>query len=101
MSSRIAPSGRGTRWRSSQLISGAATAAITPAAITGTTITFVSASSQTDPTRNSPTPTSSHAVKPTSRSQRGAARTPVSAAASMLMYSSAGRSPLRVARRGG
>ncbi len=37
-SSRIAASGRGTRWRWSHATSGAATAAMTPAAITGTTI---------------------------------------------------------------
>ena len=56
---------------------GEATAAITPAAITGRTIVCVSERIQTAPTRNRRTPTSSHAVRPRSRSQPGAARASV------------------------
>ena len=70
-----APAARGTRWRASQLTTGEATDAITAAAITGVTIVWVSAMSQTAPTISTPRPTSSHAVRPRSRSQPGAAET--------------------------
>ena len=56
---------------------------MTAAVIKGTTIVCVSVSSQTAPTRKSATPTSSHAVRPMSRSQPGAAKTPESSLASI------------------
>ena len=52
-SSSAAPKPRGTLWRASHATTGDATAAITPAAITGMTIVCVSDRIQTAPTRNS------------------------------------------------
>ena len=57
---------------------GDPTAATTAATITGTTITEVSVISQTDPTGNNAIPTSSHAIRPMSRSRWGTEKIPVS-----------------------
>ena len=73
-SSSTAATPRGTRWRASHATAGAHTAATTDAAIRGITIVWVSDRSQTMPTSSTKPPTSSQAVKPTSRSHRGAAR---------------------------
>src|SRR5215207_3359003 len=70
-----AAAARGSRPRDSHRTTGDATAATTPAVITGITIVSVSDSSQTAPTSSSVTPTRSHDVMPRSRSQPGAART--------------------------
>ena len=70
-SSSTAPSRRGTRCRSAQLMRGAATAATTAAVITGATIASVSDRIQTAPTTRRISPTSSQAVSPRSRSQPG------------------------------
>ena len=80
---KTAPSGRGIRWRFIQATSGEATAATTAAVITGATMVCVSEASQTRPTRSSATPTRSQEVRPTSLSQPGAAKTPVSSLASI------------------
>ena len=85
------PTSRGIRWRCSQATTGEATAATTAATITGTTITEVSAASQIAPPMNSPTPTSSHAISPTSRSHCGTVKIPLSCPGSISMYSSASR----------
>ena len=68
-----APPMRGTRCRSSQATIGIATVATMLAATSGPTIVAVAPSSQTKPTTRSANPTSSHDVRPRSRSQRGAA----------------------------
>ena len=81
-----APSARGRPRLFILRTSGEATAATTAAVMTGRTITCVNAISQMAPTRKTPTPTSSHAVKPTSRSQVGAAKTPVSSLGSISTY---------------
>ena len=83
--SRAAPSPRGTPCERSQATSGEATAATIPAASSGSTITFVSASSHTAPTRNTATPTSSQAVRPTSRSHGGTTKIWLSAPGSTSM----------------
>ena len=95
--SSAAPSPRGTRCSCSQATSGEATAATIPAVSSGSTITWVSASSHTIPTRNTATPTSSHAVSPTSRSHCGTVKIPVSWRGSISMYSSASPLALGVA----
>ena len=67
---------------------GVATAATTPAVITGNTIVSVRASSHTIPTSSTVTPTSSHAVRPRSRSHPGVANRPVSSRGSSSTTSS-------------
>ena len=69
-----APSARGTRWPCIQPTTGEATAATIPAASTGSTITWVSESSQMTPTSKTPRPTRSQAVSPAPRSQSGTRR---------------------------
>src|SRR5436190_14900973 len=96
-----APSARGTPRPLSQATRGEATEATTPAVITGVTMTSVSVRTHTIPTRSAVTPTNSHAVSPMSRSQEGAAKTPVSSAASISTNSSVSTpgSPSRLRRR--
>ena len=55
--------------------------------ITGRTMVWVRASSQTAPTRNAATPTSSRAIRPRSRTHRGAAKIPASSPGSISTYS--------------
>ena len=74
-STMAAPPPRPTRWRASQPTTGERTAAMIAAVMTGTTITEVSASSQTTPPSRSSTPTTSHAISPRSRSHDGTAKT--------------------------
>ncbi len=84
--SSAAPIPRGIPCLRIQATSGEATAATIPAASTGSTITCVSESSQTAPTRNTATPTSSQAVRPTSRSHCGTTKMSVSWRGSISMY---------------
>ena len=78
---------------------GVATAATTPAVITGSTIVSVRASSQTSPASSTVTPTSSHAVSPRSRSQPGVANRPVSSRGSSSTTSSVASLPPSGRRR--
>ena len=87
-SPRRAPVGR--RGASSESTSGEVTAAMTPAAISGITMVCVSASSEMMAAPRSTKPTSSQAVMPPSRSQSGAAHTPLSSRGSISKYCSAG-----------
>ena len=89
--SSAAPTPRGIPCLRIQATSGDATAATIPAASTGSTITWVRASSHTAPTRSSATPTSSHAVRPTSRSHCGTTKMSVSWRGSISMYGSLSR----------
>jgi hypothetical protein len=72
-----------------------------PAVISGRTMTWVSASSQTAPTRKIAIPTRSHDIRPTSRSHCGTLKIPVSSRGSISMYCgspSSGGSPRRRSR---
>ena len=88
-----------------QATSGEATAATIPAVSTGSTITYVSASSQMMPTSNSATPTRSHDICPAPRSHCGTqtiwlrSREVISAPSSALPLDAMlarSRSPVRV-----
>ncbi len=70
-----APAARGTRWRPSHVTPGVHTAATTAPATTGVTIDEVRPRIQTSPARTAPIPTTSHDVRPSARSQRGASKT--------------------------
>lgn len=78
-----APAARGHLWAWSRVTIGAATAATTPPATTGSTIVEVIESSQVAPTRTRATPTRNHASSPRSRSQCGAEKTRESEVASI------------------
>ena len=80
-----APSPRGIPCLRSHHTAGEVTAATIPAVSTGSTITCVSESSHTAPARNSATPTSSQAVRPTSRSHCGTTKISVNWRASISM----------------
>src|SRR6185437_11856078 len=75
-----APTARGMRCRCISATSGEATVATIPAATMGPPIVYVAPSSQATAARSSSAPTSSQAVRPKSRSQRGAANTVESSA---------------------
>ncbi len=94
-----APIPLGTPCRRSQSTSGEVTEAMIPATITGSTIVSVSARSQIAPTSAAATPTKSQAVKPRSRSQVGAEKTPLSSAGSSSTNSPPAPSLSRPGRR--
>ena len=87
--SNAVPSPRGMPCLCIQATSGEATAATMPAASTGSTITYVSASSHTMATSNSVKPTRSHEACPTPRSHCGTQTISLSSRASISTRSSA------------
>ena len=83
--SRAEPIPRGTPCVLNQATRGEATAATIPAASTGSTITYVSESSQMMPTSSSVMPTSSQDAWPKPRSHCGTANTPLNSLGSILL----------------
>ena len=78
-----APPPRPSRCRASQPTTGESTAAMIAAVMTGMTMVEVIASSQTTPARRTSVPTSSHDMRPRSRSHWGTAKTWASRSASI------------------
>ncbi len=91
---RMAPTMRGTRWRSILPTAGPATAPTTAAKITGMTIVDVWASSQMRPTTIRTKPTRSHDEKPRFLSQVGA----VNCGVALRGHRSRGYPPNRMTR---